>query len=315
LLSFFAGSRLLKLFSGKGIVSDAVVADPAFLLCVAVGAAITVMLATRLGIPVSTTHSLVGGLTGAGIASHSILSLRALEKSFVLPLIAGPIVAIVITTILYWLLHFARLRSGIKSEMCLCAGERQEVIVGTPGLYVIQSSGLRVEVEEEQYCKKIYTAGSLRFNIQKVMDSFHGISGGTVSFARGLNDTPKIAGLLAVTALLSARIGLFCLAVLMAIGGLIHSRRIADKMSFGITEMNSGQAFTGNFVTAILVISGTLYGLPLSTTHVSCGSIFGIGLVGGKIRTRTLLQIFTAWITTVPLAALLSAAAWILIHH
>ena len=59
--------RLLKKFSGKGLVPDALVASQPFLLAVALGAALTVILATYLAFPVSTTHGLMGALVGCGL--------------------------------------------------------------------------------------------------------------------------------------------------------------------------------------------------------------------------------------------------------
>jgi len=81
-------------------------------------------------------------------------------------------------------------------------------------------------------------------------------------------------------------------------------------MSFEVTDMNPGQAFTGNLVTALLVISGSLLGFPLSTTHVSCGAIFGIGMVNGTARRNTIAQILLAWLITLPTAAILAALFW-----
>jgi len=65
----------------------------------------------------------------------------------------------------------------------------------------------------------------------------------------------------------------------MGIGGLLNARRVAFTMSKRITTMNDTQGLTANVVTSALVILATLQGLPVSTTHVSCGSLFGIGLI------------------------------------
>src|SRR5262249_31320234 len=62
LASVYIAEGLIKAFSGKGLVPDALTASPIFLLAVATGAGATVILATRLGFPISTTHSLTGAL-------------------------------------------------------------------------------------------------------------------------------------------------------------------------------------------------------------------------------------------------------------
>ena len=76
----------------------------------------------------------------------------------------------------------------------------------------------------------MYSGSFLGLNAQRVMDFFHMISGGAVSFARGLNDTPKIAALVAGGQFSSRQNRIGSVAVFMAIGGAIHSRGIARRM-------------------------------------------------------------------------------------
>jgi PiT family inorganic phosphate transporter len=95
----------------------------------------------------------------------------------------------------------------------------------------------------------------------------------------------------------------------MAVGGLLAARRVTGTMAFGITGMNEGQAASANFVTAALVAVASPLGLPVSTTHVSCGALFGIGAVNGEARWRTIGGLFAAWVGTLPLAAALAALA------
>ena len=67
LFAIFLANGLIDSFSGKGLVPLEISGSIEFLISVALGAGITVLIATRLGFPISTTHSLVGGLLGAGI--------------------------------------------------------------------------------------------------------------------------------------------------------------------------------------------------------------------------------------------------------
>ena len=62
-----------------------------------------------------------------------------------------------------------------------------------------------------------------------------------------------------------------------------------------------------------LVGAGHL-GIPVSTTHVSCGSLFGIGLVNGRAQLKVIGQILLAWLTTLPLAATIGWVAWRLLR-
>ncbi len=63
-------------------------------------------------------------------------------------------------------------------------------------------------------------------------------------------------------------------------------------------------------VTGLLVVFASRFGLPVSTTHVSVGSIFGIGTVTRGADTRIVSEIVLSWVLTLPLAALLGAAAY-----
>ncbi|PIW62127.1 MAG: inorganic phosphate transporter, partial [Candidatus Omnitrophica bacterium CG12_big_fil_rev_8_21_14_0_65_50_5] len=67
-------------------------------------------------------------------------------------------------------------------------------------------------------------------------------------------------------------------------------------------------------VTALLVIFASKFGMPVSTTHVSCGSLFGIGLVNGKAHWKIIGGIISAWVLTLPVAALLSAGFYFGLH-
>jgi PiT family inorganic phosphate transporter len=130
-----------------------------------------------------------------------------------------------------------------------------------------------------------------------------------VSRARGLNDTPKIVALLLAVRAVAPRPGLALVGGAMAIGGIVGARRVAETLSKKIVAINAGQGFVANAVTGALVVCASLFGLPVSTTHVATGALFGIGLSTGGARARTVLMILLAWVTTLPLGAALGAAA------
>ncbi len=71
--------------------------------------------------------------------------------------------------------------------------------------------------------------------------------------------------------------------------------------------MNPGQGFVANLVTSVIVIGASHFGMPVSTTHVSCGALFGIGTVTRQANVRTVATILSAWVTTLPAAALFGA--------
>ena len=99
----------------------------------------------------------------------------------------------------------------------------------------------------------------------------------------------------------------------IAAGGLLMVRRVSETMSRKITEMNDGQALSANLTSAFLVIVASRWGLPVSTTHVSCGSLFGIGLVSKRGHKDVMLKILGAWIFTLPSAAAIGAVSWLIL--
>ena len=86
-------------------------------------------------------------------------------------------------------------------------------------------------------------------------------------------------------------------------------------MSFKITSINHGQGFAANVTTGVLVILASKYGLPVSTTHVSVGSLFGIGFTTGKPNVQVILGIVLSWVLTLPCAALLGGLGYWLFAH
>src|SRR5262249_33243767 len=110
LTAIWLAEKLLSSFSGRGLVSDALTADSRYLAAVARGAGLTVLLATRLGMPVSTTHGLVGALVGAGWAAGSAIDAYRLGGQFFLPLLVSPVVAVGLTVVCYPAFHWARVR-------------------------------------------------------------------------------------------------------------------------------------------------------------------------------------------------------------
>src|SRR2546427_1209338 len=127
------------------------------------------------------------------------------------------------------------------------------------------------------------------------------------SFARGLNDTPKIVALLVAAGLAAHPGWSLSTTAVMAMGGLLGAKRVAETMSHRITAMNEGQGFSANLATALLVILASALGLPVSTTHVSVGALFGLGLANRRANPRQVILILTAWVTTLPMAGALAA--------
>lgn len=316
--SLLLARGLMRAFSGKGLVPDAVVQLPEFLAAVAVGAALTVLLATLTGLPISTTHSLLGGLAGAGLAaSGAQLRLGQLLNTFIIPLLFSPLVAVLLTGVAYRFLRYWRLRLGVTEAWVLqlhYGGEAEAVPLATPtyreNILKTSAEGVKPPLRYNRQ----YTGSMLGIPVQTILDKAHFLSAGVVSFARGLNDTPKIAAMLLMVKCLDVAWGTALVGVCMAGGGLLNARKVAQTMSKRITPMNHGQGFTANAVTGVLVIAASWFGLPVSTTHVSVGAVSGIGTFSGTLNVPTFRSILLAWVFTLPTAALLAATTFLLIQ-
>ena len=317
--SIFLAAGLIKNFSGKGLVPDAVVASPNFLLVVALAAGGTVMLATWLSFPISTTHGLTGALVGAGlVAAGSQVSFGKLGAAFFLPLLLSPLIAVALGSFAYFIAHSIRIRAGVTKEWCICVGETTTVVPATEPASLFASTAItlpNIAIATKENCHQQYAGSMVGISLQKLIDFFHFLSAGSVSFARGLNDTPKIVALLLVVKALDVEWGMLGVAGGMAAGGLINARRVALTMSKKITPLTHGQGFTANLVTASLVIFASRFGMPVSTTHVSCGSLFGIGLLTRQGNTSVISQILMSWILTLPVSALIAGSLYWLLTH
>ena len=320
-LSILLAGSLAKSFTGKGLVPLELTQSGELLISVAAAGAITILLATFLGMPTSTTHALTGALAGVAlVVGYGHANLGRLWESFLLPLLVSPFLALGFAAMLYPLFRWVRLRLGITRQTCVCIGNAtpQPVQIMQDGAVLIAapvSGGPSFTLASREQCIERYDGHVLGVSALALVNNTHSLSGIAVCFARAVNDTPKIAALLlaAGAAGVSWKLGL--VAVAMAIGGLLNSRKIAETMSKRITDLNPGQGLTGNLVTAALVLGASRLGIPVSTTHVSCGAIFGIGMVSRTARWKTIAQILATWMTTLPLGAALGAAIyWALLH-
>ncbi|MBC5825771.1 MAG: inorganic phosphate transporter, partial [Candidatus Eremiobacteraeota bacterium] len=211
--SIFLAEALVQAFSGKGLVPAAIAASPIFLLAVATGAGATVILATVVGFPISTTHGLIGALVGAGfVAAGDKLDLGVLGSAFFLPLLMSPAVSILLTMPLYKIAHGLTGRLGVTKESCVCIA---------PGVFAPVAQTMAIPADQccatdipiwvgpilpnisvstgcAPACVDKYNGIVFGITAQKLIDAVHYLSAVAVSFARGINDTPKIVGLMLV---------------------------------------------------------------------------------------------------------------------
>jgi PiT family inorganic phosphate transporter len=182
-------------------------------------------------------------------------------------------------------------------------------------LAVPVEGGPSITIAFRQECLERYGGRVLGISAPALVAGVHSLSALAVCFARAVNDTPKIDALLLAAGAAGAnwKLTLVAVAVAMGVGGLLNSRRVAETMSKRITALNTGQGLTGNLITAVLVLGASRLGVPVSTTHVSCGALFGIGMATRRARWKTVIQILLAWLTTLPMGAAIGAGLfWLL---
>lgn len=302
-VSTFAGSLLggvlagglVAVFNGSQFLGPAASLDPTFLAAVALGAAATVLLATRLGAPISTTHALAGGLVGAGLLAVGAAQVQwvTVLGAVALPLLVSPLLALGLTVV-----AFPPLARWWSRRSCLCLTEPAPILLG-PGETAPAARGFwpTLRVAHRSDCAR--GDELTRWNTEEVV---HWSSAGLISFSRGLNDTPKIAALVLSAHLLAPAMNYVLVAAVMALGGLVAAARVARTMSQRVTQIEPVPGMTANLAAGLLVGVASGWGLPVSTTHVTLGGIFGVGVQRREQTDWTLVrQIVLAWAVTLPL--------------
>ncbi len=312
-MSILVAGALIKAFSGKGFLPDEAISSYGFLMAVGMGAVVAVGIATRLGIPISTTHSLIGGLAGAGLAfAPDEISWITLGAVFALPLVLSPGLAMVLVAALYPIASKVRKVWGIQATTRVVATPKVGLAaMQSDGTAAAMQQGVSIGLEDGEIARSSHSKNLFDADAQRVADVLHLGSAMSLGFARGLNDTPKILGVLLaanVVGGLNTTVTLVLVAAAMALGGLMHSRRLVHTLGRKITSINHGQGLLANGVSSSLVILASFAGMPVSTTHVSSGAIFGIGVWTGDTDWTLVRTILLAWVVTLPVAAVAAYA-------
>jgi PiT family inorganic phosphate transporter len=300
---------LVATFSGKGLLVTPSTSE-AFLLAVSIGAIGWLIIATRTGLPVSTTHSLTGALIGTGIVqlgSHGIVWKTVFAK-VAYPLLFSPFISLILVMLLLPLLRPIARR---VERLCVCLEQMTMTRVTAEGAMLRDSVPLpSVEVAPQSHCGESVARMS-------ALDVLHWLSAGATSFFRGLNDTPKIIALgIAAAAAFGISQGFFyvMLAVAMGLGSFIAGRRVTETLAKKVVRLSPSNGFAANLVTSVLVGLASRFALPVSTTHVSSGAIIGIGVSeGGGVRWRMVTEMVLAWIVTLPASAIIAGIVYKLI--
>jgi inorganic phosphate transporter, PiT family len=294
------GAALVQTF-GNGFLAPGFPLTLSFVTSALTGAFGWVLLSTRLGWPVSTTHALLGGIVGAALtmAGPAGLELNAVTRKALLLLLVSPLIAIL-----------------------LCGGV----------LAVSRAVVWRIPPWRPGCCPReawhrdpfVCATGPVPPHpVRRLWVMLHWLSGGATSFARGLNDVPKIAAFLVLAMAPGASpelapqaaLGAIALVTLvMGLGSLWGGFRVLHVLANRVTAMDPAQGLVANAGTSLLVLAASPLGLPVSTTHVSTGALMGIRFVEKRLprQADALRAILFAWVVTLPVAAMLAAATALL---
>ena len=339
-------------------------------------AALWVNLATWVGAPVSTTHSVVGGVMGAGIAAAgfgavSWPTMGGIAASWVIsPILGGVIAALFLwlikSRIIYrddkiaaarkWVPVLVGIMAGAFASYLSLKGLKQliKIDMGT-ALLIGAAVGVLVWVVMIPAIRKQSEGLENRNKSLKVLFGIPlVVSAALLSFAHGANDVANAVAPLAAIVQASQSSNFtdavsipFWVMVIGAFGisfGLfLFGPKLIRMVGGQITKLNPMRAYCVALSAAITVIVASWLGLPVSSTHIAVGGVFGVGFfrewdAERRIRNSRLampdkrkfspverkrrklvrrshfMTIIAAWIITVPAAAILSAVIFFLIN-
>jgi PiT family inorganic phosphate transporter len=262
---------------GKGIVHPEIVTLEV-VMCGLIGAIIWNLLTWLLGIPSSSSHTLIGGFVGAAIAAAGFDSVfySGIGKIIIFIVLAPLIGAFISITLSIILMHVCKNMAWRPVNMVF---RRLQLISAAA-----------------------YSIGHGSNDAQKIM----GIIFVSLIAAEKLTTEDAIP-LWVVIASHSA----------MAIGTLLGGWRIVKTMASKLTHIGSFQGFCAETGGAITLFSTSMLGIPVSTTHTITGGIVGVGSVKrlSAVRWGLTRNIVIAWIITIPITSLMSALIYKLTHH
>ncbi len=300
----------------KGIIDPAMIPDPNvfiwLMMAALLAAAIWLNFATYIGAPVSTTHSIVGGVLGAGIAAAGwgIANWETMGKiaaSWVIsPLLGGVIAAsflyLLKRTIIFKADKIAAAQKMVPILVALMmwAFSVYLILKGLKKLwkldiYTASAIGFAIAVVIFLAVKPMVKKASLKLkNDRKSIGELFVIpliiSAAMLSFAHGANDVANAVGPLAAIndAVMNSEVAtkaeipfwvMLIGAAGIAIGLLLFGPKLIRTVGTEITELDKMRAFCVALAASITVIIASQLGLPVSSTHIAVGGVFGVGFL------------------------------------
>ncbi|MCC7381193.1 MAG: inorganic phosphate transporter [Deltaproteobacteria bacterium] len=267
---FVFGTAVAKTI-GKGIIDISII-DYSVMFSALAGAIIWNMLTWYFGIPSSSSHALIGGLVGAGIAKTGIGSLvwSGINKTLIFIVVApllGLVLGFVYMVALFWIFHRA-----------------------TP--YRVDHLFRRGQL----LSAALYSLGHGGNDAQKTAGIIFGVLA-----AAGMTKGDHIPFWV-----------LMLCHIAIALGTAFGGWRIVKTMGMRITQLKPVGGFAAEAAGATTLAINSVFGIPASTTHVITGAIVGVGTVTkpSSVRWSVAGTIIWAWILTIPASALISVLTW-----
>jgi PiT family inorganic phosphate transporter len=302
------------------------------MIAVVIACGVWLNIATILGLPVSSSHAVVGAIAGfawvaSGIEGVAWQTIGRISLTWVItPVVSGAIAASFYGFVKYWILD----RSDAAERLQEWIPWLSVAVVGTFGSLVLPTVAARfgwgVLPIDEMAIGGVLAAGlaiamvkSASAKVESAIVPLQVFSAGFVAFAHGSNDVGNaIAPLSAIvyTSMTgSIPNGSFATPLwVLAIGGLgivgglaTWGKKVITTVGEGILPLQPSAGFCAQWGTAVTVLIASQLGFPVSTSHAIIGSVVGIGLVQGGVQLGTLRGIALAWGVTIPIAAGLTA--------
>jgi PiT family inorganic phosphate transporter len=274
-VGYFAFGTAIAKTVGKGIIHiDHVTLT---VVCAAlVGAIAWNIITWLLGLPTSSSHALIGGLVGAGIAAAGPQvviwgGVLTIVLFIVLAPLIGMIGSSIFTLIMFWLF-------------------RRASYTGTTKVF--------------KYLQLVssfwYSIGHGTNDAQKTMGVI-----ALALFSGGLTHSFELQGWIVLSCYTA-----------IGLGTMLGGWRIVKTMGTKITKIQAKEGFCAESAAALVLLGTAHFGIPVSTTHVIAGSIMGVGAVeqAAKVRWITARKILYAWLLTIPATAAFGAIAYLVLR-
>ena len=326
----------------SGIISTTHIQNPNYIiygaLSALLAAGVWVMVATYFGMPVSTTHSIIGEMIGFGLVSGGVKvvywsKLISIVLSWVISPIAGGVLAfLVFKLITVTILHRPSPLKAAKKVAPLLIGLTlflisflfslttlkvpygKSIMYGSIFFVISALISWALIMKYASKNSNEYDAVESIFKRVQVMTSSY------VCFSHGANDVANAVGPIALV-LTILRTGnstnvvevpryvLFLGGIGISVGVLVYGYRVMQTLGHNITEINNTRGFSIDFGTATTVLLSSIFGFPISTTHTVVGAVTGVGLARGieVVNTSILKDILVSWFITVPFSMGVSA--------